>query len=1034
MEHVDQEIVTQQRVIDWLHRELGYRYLGDLRHEENTPVKTDLLRAYLKKCNYGKKEREAAIQSLVRATKEDAPLYTVNQKVYEKLRYGVQVKNADGRCVTVHFFQWADVEWNDFAVAEEVTVLAHDGHQHKRPDLVLYVNGIALAVFELKRSSVSLGEGIRQLLQNQKKENIRSFFSTAQLLFAGNEAQGLRYGTIETPEKYFLTWKEDEKAQDDLSFRVRAQAETNNLLRKGVLSLCHKERLLSLVHDFVIFDAGVKKVARHNQYFAHLAAQARIRAHEGGIIWNTQGSGKSLIMVWLAQWIREHVDDSRVVIITDREELDEQIAGVFHDAGENHVRRAKSCADLRDVLNDTKEHIICSLIHKYGHNAGKQSDIDAYSKELVKDLPDGFRAKGNIVAFIDECHRTNSGKLHKAVQLLMPDAILIGFTGTPLLRKDKKTSLEIFGTYIHTYKFDEAVEDGVILDLRYEARDVDQTLTNEGKIDAWFDHKTRGLTKEAQQKLKQRWTTMRHLFSTKGRLEKIAQDIIFDMEMKPRLKSDRGTAMLVAGSIYEACRYWEIFQQMGFSRCAVVTSYEPKQSAVRTATSDLAKKSEEEYIKDIYERMLAGETPSDFETHVKRQFRKEPAQMKLLIVVDKLLTGFDAPSATYLYIDKKMRDHDLFQSICRVNRPDGEDKDYGYIVDYKDLFRSVQKAVSDYTSEALGGFDREDVEGLVKGRLEEAVAAMQNAREMLAALLEMVPEPREDADIIAYYCQDGDEAQLAERRAPFYQAVSTFSRSFANCCDQLVESYGYPEDEVAAIRQEIKGYQDIKTMIQLACGDNVDFRAYEPDMRYLLDAYVDAEESRTLSTFEEMPLIELIVKRRSTTPAEMVLDLPGSDRAKEAAITNNLRHEITKKIKGANRAYYEKMSRMLAQLIRQRRADALSYEEYLRQVAEMAQAVLHPEDSGDYPKSIRASEACRAWYDRYDHDVSLALDIDEAIRAARQPMWHDNFAKRQKIRRYVQSALARHDCSEEEVEQMTDDILQVAERMAEYDA
>lgn len=577
-----------------------------------------------------------------------------------------------------------------------------------------YVNGIAVAMFELKRSSVSIGEGIRQMLTNQQKENIQGFFNTMQLLMAGNEAEGLKYGVVETPEKYYLQWQEDTDpvrvSRNELSQKILAmQATENNRLRDGVISLCQHDRLLMLIHDFMIFDAGRKKTARHNQFFAVQAAQRRIKDGEGGIIWNTQGSGKSLIMVWLTKWIRENITDSRVVIITDRDELDDQIESLFFDVGEKKVKRAKSCADLREILNTDEYPIVCSLIHKYGHNAGKGADIAKYVKELMENLSKDYKAKGNIIGFIDECHRTNSGKLHKAVEALMPDAVLIGFTGTPLLKGDKEKSIETFGSYIHTYKFDEGVRDGVVLDLRYEARDVNQELSSPEKIDKWFELKTQGLTERAKIQLKQAWTTISKLYSSKERLERIAADIIFDMSDsvgKPRLATDRGTAMLVADSIYEACKYWEIFQSQNFTRCAVVTSYEPTAANVRTATSDPSKASEEEYKKKTYERMLGGKKLAEFEAEVKEKFKKSPAKMKLLIVVDKLLTGFDAPSATYLYIDRSMRDHDLFQSICRVNRPDGEDKDYGYIVDYMDLFRNIQSAVHDYTS---GAFDQYDM-------------------------------------------------------------------------------------------------------------------------------------------------------------------------------------------------------------------------------------------------------------------------------------------------------------------------------------
>ncbi|MBR2763715.1 MAG: HsdR family type I site-specific deoxyribonuclease, partial [Lactococcus sp.] len=564
-------------------------------------------------------------------------------------------------------------------------------------------------------------------------------------------------------------------------------------------------------------------------------------------------------MVWLTKWIIENINNSRVVIITDRTELDDQIESLFIDV-EEKVKRTSSSSDLREVLNTNENSIICSLIHKYGHNAGKQADVDQYRKELLKDLPSDFKAKGKIVAFIDECHRTNSGKLHEAVKVLMPDALLVGFTGTPLLKKDKATSLETFGTYIHTYKFNEGVEDGVVLDLRYESRDVDQDLSSKDKVDLWFENKTSGLTERAKTQLKQSWTSINKLYSSKQRLEKISNDIIFDMDFKPRLKNERGTAMLVANSVYEACKYWEIFTNNGFTKCAVVTSFEPNSTSVRTATSDLTREGEEEYKKSIYERMLNGQKLSVFEKEVKEQFKKDPAKIKLLIVVDKLLTGFDAPSASYLYIDKSMRDHDLFQAICRVNRPDGEDKEYGYIVYYMDLFRNVQLAVADYTSEAFEDFDKEDVDGLIKNRYEEAKSEMVGSIASLKDLLENVSAPKNDTDYIDYFCGDDSENdEFIGRRDILYSLTSSLTRSFANCSDKLVSDYGYSENEVTNIRSNIASYNRIKEMVKLASCDYIDQKPYEADMRYILDTYIKAEESKTVSKLGNMSLVELLI-------------------------------------------------------------------------------------------------------------------------------------------------------------------------------
>lgn len=1038
---VDLERKLQNKVLHWLIDEekdggLGYTYLGNLEDQDNTPVKEDLLKNNLEKRGYTKDQISKAVNELVtKASNQVDSLYQTNKEVYSLLRYGKQgVKDDNKNRQTVHYIDWDNVENNDFYVAEEVSVLCFNQIERKRPDVVLYINGIALGVFELKRSCVSIGEGIRQNLTNQKKEYIQPFFSTVQLIFAGNEAEGLKYGTTETAEKYFLKWKEDIKATDDLSATIKdIQSKEKNKLRDAIVSLCQKERYLSLIYDFIIFDAGVKKVTRHNQYFANIAARKRIIEKEGGIIWNTQGSGKSLIMVWLAKWIIENLADSRVVIITDRDELDDQIESLFIDVNEK-VKRAKSCSDLREILNKNDDSIICSLIHKYGHNAGKQSDVDQYRKELLKDLPADFKAKGNIIAFIDECHRTNSGKLHEAVKVLMPEAVLIGFTGTPLLKKDKKTSLETFGSYIHTYKFDEGVEDGVVLDLRYEARDVDQDLSNKEKVDLWFDNKTFGLTERAKTNLKQSWTSINKLYSSRQRLEKIAGDIIFDMNLKPRLKNERGTAMLVANSIYEACRYWDIFTSNGFNRCAVVTSYEPSAASVRTATSDLSQEGEEEYKKSIYERMLRGKKLSEFEKEVKEQFKKEPAKMKLLIVVDKLLTGFDAPSATYLYIDKSMRDHDLFQAICRVNRPDGEDKDYGYIVDYMDLFRNVQLAVADYTTEAFDNFDKEDVEGLIKNRYDEAKSEMVGAIASLKDLLENVNDPKEDTDYIEYFCgENSEDDERIGRRDILYALTASLTRSFANCCDKLVSNYGYSDNQVNQLRSDISGYNKIKEMIKLASCDYIDLKPYEADMRYILDTYIRAEDSKVVSELANMSLVELLLNNTTTTPIDaLVKELPGSDNAKAEIIENNLQHEIVKKM-SSNKVYYGKLSEMLQIVIDQRRIEAMSYEEYLRQVVELAQAILRPEENSDYPDAIKKSEARRAFFDYFDRDEKLAINSDNAIRNAIRPDWKRNFQKQQNIRLAIYQNLLVYGYDEDVATEKTNAVFEIAERQGEYD-
>ena len=610
---VKPERATQNRVIQLLQEQLGYTYLGNWEdRDDNSNIEESHLKQYLTgTCKYSETIINKAIfeSKKVAALNVNDDLYPINKAFYSLLRYGVKVREEAGELVqTVHLIDWANPLNNHFACAEEVTL---KGKKDKRPDIVLYVNGIALGILELKRTSVSVSEGIRQNLDNQQHRFVKPFFTTIQVVLAGNDSQGLYYGTIKTFEKYFLKWKEDKYSYNA----------DEKLLDQHLLQFCQKERLLDFIHNFIVFDSGIKKLCRPNQFFGVKEAQQFIGRREGGIIWHTQGSGKSLTMVWLAKWIRENVQDARLLIITDRTELDEQIEKVFSGVDEE-LYRTRSGQDLLLKLNDNKPWLLGSLIHKF--RGREEGDIDGFIKELSK--PKDFSPKGNLFVFIDECHRSNNGDLHSAMKDILPDALFIGFTGTPLLKKDKKKTLEVFGRYIHTYKFDEGVADGVILDLLYEARDVDQHVLDQKGIDDWFDVVTKGMNDLPKAELKQKWGTMQKVLSFKGRLEKIVFDIIKDFKIKPRLKDGRGNAMLVSVSIFEACRFFEIFQNYGFKNCAIITSFEPNANSTKgETTGDGDTEKIEQY--EIYQRMLNGQNREDFEKEAKRKFIKEPANM-----------------------------------------------------------------------------------------------------------------------------------------------------------------------------------------------------------------------------------------------------------------------------------------------------------------------------------------------------------------------------------------------------------------------
>lgn len=435
------EYETQQRVIAMFREELNYRYLGNWEdREENSNAEEDILRSWLTKEKISQSLIDKVLYKFLNIVNDQGKsLYDVNKEVYSALRYGVNIQPEIGQNnVTVQLIDWKNPLNNDFAIAEEVTVDSR--HYKKRPDIVLYLNGIAIGVLELKRSTVSISEGIRQNLDNQKHIFIKPFFTTMQFIMAGNDIEGLTYGAIETREKYYLKWKEvsPELNPNDIyllnltkPIRDRA-AKYQYPLDKNIVELLNKERLIELLHDFIVFDRGIKKLSRHNQYFGVKAAQDHVRRDESGIIWHTQGSGKSLTMVWLTKWIRENNPNGRVLIITDREELDDQIERVFNGVSEKIVR-TKSGRDLLEKLNSTTPWLMCSLIHKFGGK--EEGDVDSYLEELQSNIPVDFTAKGDFYVFVDECHRTQSGKLHRAMKYFLPEALFIWIYGNSLAKE-----------------------------------------------------------------------------------------------------------------------------------------------------------------------------------------------------------------------------------------------------------------------------------------------------------------------------------------------------------------------------------------------------------------------------------------------------------------------------------------------------------------------------------------------------------------------------------------------------------------------
>jgi type I restriction enzyme R subunit len=618
--------------------------------------------------------------------------------------------------------------------------------------------------------------------------------------------------------------------------------------------------------------------------------------------------------------------------------------------------------------------------------------------------------------FVDECHRTQGGDMNKQMKRWLESAIFIGFTGTPLLRRDRQMTRDVFGTYIHTYKFHQAVADKVVLDLKYEARDVPQRLTDQAAIDRWFEKATKNLNNFQKAVLRRRWATMEDLMSSAERKQRIIANIIEDFSLKPRLSNNRGTAILVAASIYDACHYFRLFQNTIFGPyCGIITSYEPNHNLISREPPN----SDERYKFDTYTQHVLknGQTTKQYEDETKRRFIEEPANLKLLIVVSKLLTGFDAPSCSYIYLDNELYDHNLFQAICRTNRLDGDDKDYGHIVDYKELFGDVQQAIAVYSSDEL---DIDEGSGgdnniHLKNWLDEGKKQLNNARQALIYLCEPVALPRQVEQYLRYFCGDAANPNALNETEPlrvsFYKAVALFARAYADLAQNLSEA-GYTDTDAAALEKEVEFYVEIRAAIKKHSGEELDIKPYEADMRHLINSYIQADPAAELGDLGELSLTELIIETGIHDAIARKLNKNNnlSKNAIAEGIINNVRKTIIRD-QLTDPRFYEQMSKLLDDLIKQIRADTAAYEEFLRNAESLVKrlATKHPE--AGIPAQLHGKHEASVLFNNLasikatifqcptddEEKAELAIEIDLAVREHAPAGWKGDQARESQV-------------------------------------
>lgn len=932
-------------------------------------------------------------------------LIKTSEKIFDSLvlgrSYPENLSEMDGtKSFNLNYIDWNHPENNVFHVVEEFSVEREDGQGTARPDIVTFINGIPFAVIECKKASISIAQGISQMLRNQGKEYIPQLFKYVQVVVATNKNE-TQYATTGTPKKFWSVWKEDDESTEYEWFQKTLSEVVSDRLPtvqdQNLISLFHPKRILEMMRFFTLYDKNVKKIARYQQYFAIKEILRTIKNvdkngnRQSGVVWHTQGSGKSLTMVMLARCIMSGLAEEhpQVLVITDRIELDSQIHQTF-----NHSRlraeRATSGRNLVDLINSNGADIITSLVHKF--------DTASKYQEPVKSR--------NIFVLIDESHRTHYGELHIKMKKVFPNACYLGFTGTPLMKKDKSTMSKFGGRMIHKYTIKDGVEDGAIVPLLYEGRLVEQTV-NRNAIDKRIEMITRNLSEKQAEELKKKWSKYEAIASSEQRIRLIADDIYVHFE-----KFYKGTfakGMLATASKFDAIRYKEAFDEYGEVKTAVVIS-PPDQ---REGYDEVDKEPKDRVLKFWNKMIEAYSDPQKYEEHVKSEF-VDGDELDILIVVDKLLTGFDAPRASVLYVDKPMKEHTLLQAIARVNRL-FEGKDFGLIVDYRGLIQELDSAMKTYSGAGLENFDGKDLEGA----LIDVISMLGKLREAYSNVVAIFKNIKNKHDKEEYELLLADESL----RNDFYNELSNFGKYLGIALESEHVYNALGEDDIKHYKQELKFYQELRASVKLRYSDTIDHKEYEAKMRNLMDTYIAAEVVIQITAPVD------ILNEKEFEDELMRL---GSTRAKADAIRTRMTKRISEKW-DENPTYYKKFSERIAEIIEEYKNKRISEVEYLEKMRTVMNDFRKGYSGTTYPEKIKHNIHAQAFYgvikevledpvyqvavkaDRaaeegaiYNYEGTLAdiaTDVDIIIERHSKVDWHDNPDVHKKISQEIDGLL-----------------------------